>query len=152
MSAATEKQNNGDVATVEKVAADAVKEDLKTKPAVEDSKSAAVVSDNGTASKDTDAADEEDATDVAPAKEHVKGTKRPAEAKHLESKKAKKETMAADVDSDGEEILDDNLNEGESDIESDEYDIPYEGEEDDIEECEDDDDENDDGSGSDDQA
>lgn len=73
MSAATEQQNNGDVA-VEKVAADAVKEDLKSKkPAVVDSKPAAA--DNGTASKD-EANDEDDA---APAKEQVKGTKRPAE-------------------------------------------------------------------------
>lgn len=70
MSAATEQQNNGDVA-VEKVAADAVKDDLKSqKPVVEDSKPAA---DNGTASKDGDD------VDAPPAKEQVKGTKRPAE-------------------------------------------------------------------------
>lgn len=67
MSAATE-QNNGDVA-VEKISADEVKEDLKSqKPAV-DTKSA----DNGTASKN------DDATDAAPAKEQVKGTKRPSD-------------------------------------------------------------------------
>lgn len=81
MSAATE-QNNGDVA-VEKVAADAVdaaaavKEDLK-KPAVDETVAAA---DNGTASKED--VDEEEAPDavkvVAPVKEQVKGTKRPAE-------------------------------------------------------------------------
>lgn len=71
MSAATE-QNNGDVA-VEKVAADAVKEDLKSqKAAVEDGKP--VAADNGTASKD-----EVHDDDTAPAKEHVKGTKRPAD-------------------------------------------------------------------------
>ncbi|XP_023298243.2 bacchus [Lucilia cuprina] len=143
MSAATEQQNNGDVA-VEKVAADAVKDDLKSqKAAVEDSKPAAA--DNGTASKD-EVHDE----DAAPAKEQVKGTKRPAEAKNSESKKAKKE-KAPDAESDDEEVIDEEGNEGDSDIESDEYDIPYDGEEDDIE-CEDDDDENDDGSGSDDQA
>lgn len=71
MSAATEQQNNGDVA-VEKVAADAVKDDLKSqKAAAEDNKPAAA--DNGTASKD------EVHDDASPAKEHVKGTKRPAE-------------------------------------------------------------------------
>lgn len=135
MSAATE-QNNGDVA-VEKVAADEVKEDLKSqKPAV-DTKSA----DNGTASKDGD---------VLAVKEMLKGIKRPADAKNSDSKKAKKD-KAAELDSDDEEVIDEEGGEGDSDIESDEYDIPYDGEEDDIE-CEDDDDENDDGSGSDDQA
>lgn len=84
MSAATEQQNNGDVA-VEKVAADAVdaaaavKEDLK-KPAVDETVAAA---DNGTASK----GDDEDANDAAaaaaPVKGQVKGTKRPAEVSTL---------------------------------------------------------------------
>ncbi|CAD6999654.1 bacchus [Ceratitis capitata] len=146
MSAATE-QNNGDVA-VEKVAADAVdaaaavKEDLK-KPAVDEKVAAA---DNGTASK---GADDEDATDAAAPVKGVKGTKRPAEAKSAESKKAKKE-KAADADSDEDEVLEEII-EGDSEIESDEYDIPYDGEEEDLE-CDDDDDDNDDGSGSDDQA
>ncbi|XP_017462803.1 PREDICTED: uncharacterized protein LOC108356190 [Rhagoletis zephyria] len=92
MSAATE-QNNGDVA-VEKVAADAVdaaaavKEDLK-KPAVDEK---VVAADNGTASKED--ADEEDAPDsvkvaVAPVKEQVKGTKRPAEVSTIHIKKKK---------------------------------------------------------------
>lgn len=94
------------------------------------------------------------------------------QAKSAESKKAKKD-KPADGDSDEEEVLDD-LIEGDSEIESDEYDVPYDGEEDDIE-CDgksnarnsqkrqpetktnlsqttDDDDDNDDGSGSDDQA
>lgn len=71
MSAATEQQNNGDVA-IEKVAADAVKDDLKSKKSADIKPAAA---DNGTASKD-EANDDEDA---APAKEPVKGTKRPAE-------------------------------------------------------------------------
>ncbi|XP_073827405.1 nuclear regulator Bacchus isoform X3 [Musca autumnalis] len=71
-------------------------------------------------------------------------------AKNSESKKAKKD-KPVDGDSDDEEVIDEEGNEGDSDIESDEYDIPYDGEEDDIE-CEDEDDENDDGSGSDDQA
>ncbi|XP_036318507.1 bacchus-like [Rhagoletis pomonella] len=87
MSAATE-QNNGDVA-VEKVAVDAaaaVKEDLK-KPAVDEK---VVAADNGTASKED--ADEEDAPDsvkvaVAPVKEQVKGTKRPAEVSTIHIKK-----------------------------------------------------------------
>ncbi|XP_014103142.1 bacchus [Bactrocera oleae] len=147
MSAATEQQNNGDVA-VEKVTADAVdaaaavKEDLK-KPAVDETVAAA---DNGTASK----GDDEEANDAAaPVKGQVKGTKRPAEAKSAESKKAKKE-KAADADSDDEEVLEE-ITEGDSEIESDEYDIPYDGEEEDLE-CDDDDDDNDDGSGSDDQA
>lgn len=143
MSAATEQKNNGDVA-VEKVAADAVKDDLKSqKAAIEDKIPAAA--DNGIASKD-----EDDSTDAPPAKEHVKGTKRPADAKHSESKKAKKE-KAPDADSDDEDGLDEEGAEGDSDIDSDEYDIPYDGEEDDIE-CEDDEDDDNDGSGSDDQA
>lgn len=75
MSAATEQQNNGDVA-VEKVAADAVKDDLKSqKTPVEDKTPAA--SDNGTASKDED--NDEDNIDAAPVKGHAKGTKRPAD-------------------------------------------------------------------------
>lgn len=144
MSAATEQQNNGDV-VVEKIAADAVKDDLKSqKAAVEVKKPAAT--DNGTASKDE--ANEEDSIDAAPPK--VKGTKRPSDAKNSESKKAKKE-KAPDADSDDDDVIDDEGGEGDSDIESDEYDIPYDGEEDDIE-CEDDEDDNDDGSGSDDQA
>lgn len=137
MSAATEQQNNGDVA-VEKVAADAVKEDLKSqKPVVDDGKPLAA--DNGTASKDGEDDDDDEAS--SPAKE-VKGTKRHAETKNSETKKAKKD-KAAEGDSDEEEIIEEEGNE--SDIESDEYDIPYDGEEDDIE-CEDDDDENDSGS------
>lgn len=79
MSAATEQQNNGDVA-VEKVA-DAVdaaaelKEDLKSaKPAVEEKKSAAA--DNGTASKE----DDDDVVETAaPKGTPVKATKRPAD-------------------------------------------------------------------------
>jgi len=82
MSAATEQQNNGDVA-VEKVAADdvsAVKDDLKAKAAAEDKAAAADAAgdaaDNGTSKDGEDAAD---AAAAAPAKESVKGTKRPAE-------------------------------------------------------------------------
>lgn len=55
----------------------------------------------------------------------------PFQAKSAESKKAKKD-KPADGDSDEEEVLDD-LIEGDSEIESDEYDVPYDGEEDDIE-------------------
>lgn len=55
----------------------------------------------------------------------------PLQAKSAESKKAKKD-KPADGDSDEEEVLDD-LIEGDSEIESDEYDVPYDGEEDDIE-------------------
>ncbi|XP_026835207.1 bacchus isoform X2 [Drosophila erecta] len=83
MSAATEQQNNGDVA-VEKVAADdvsAVKDDLKAKAAAEDKAAAADAAgdaaDNGTSKDGEDAADA--AAAAAPAKESVKGTKRPAE-------------------------------------------------------------------------
>jgi len=54
------------------------------------------------------------------------------QAKSAESKKAKKAAAAADGDSDEEEALDEII-EGDSEIESDEYDIPYDGEEDDIE-------------------
>ncbi|XP_017462004.1 PREDICTED: 46 kDa FK506-binding nuclear protein-like, partial [Rhagoletis zephyria] len=73
------------------------------------------------------------------------------QAKPAESKKSKKEKApAADADSDEDEVLEEII-EGDSDIESDEYDIPYDGEEEDLE-CDDDDDDNDDGSGSDDQA
>lgn len=50
------------------------------------------------------------------------------QTKSAETKKAKK---AADGDSDEEEVLEE-LIEGDSEIESDEYDIPYDGEEDDI--------------------
>lgn len=92
MSAATEQQNNGDVA-VEKVAAVSadgdVKEDLKAKAkaaAVADDKSAAAdaagdaaAADNGTAKDGDDAADAADAAAAAPAKGSVKGTKRQAE-------------------------------------------------------------------------
>lgn len=53
------------------------------------------------------------------------------QAKSAESKKAKKD-KPADGDSDEEEVLDEII-EGDSDIESDEYDVPYDGEEDDIE-------------------
>lgn len=53
------------------------------------------------------------------------------QAKSAESKKAKK-AAAADGDSDEEEALEEII-EGDSEIESDEYDIPYDGEEDDIE-------------------
>lgn len=154
MSAATEQQNNGDLAT-EKVAAvadvvdtaAAVKEDLKSKPAVVESTAA----DNGTLSKDNDLAGEEDEEEAAATKEPpvTKAAKRPAEGKSSETKKARKD-KPADGESDEEDALDEII-EGDSEIESDEYDIPYDGEEDDIE-CEDDDDENDDGSGSDDQA
>jgi len=52
------------------------------------------------------------------------------QAKSAESKKAKKD-KPADDDSDDEDVLDD-LIEGDSEIESEEYDVPY-GEEDDIE-------------------
>lgn len=76
MSAATEQKNNGDVA-VEKVAADAVKDDLKSQKPLEDKIPAAA--DNGTASKD-----EDDSTDAPPAKEQVKGTKRPADVSILQ--------------------------------------------------------------------
>lgn len=76
MSAATEQQNNGDVA-VEKVAADAVKDDLKSQKANVEDNSKPAAADNGTASKDE--AQEEDATDAAPVKENAKGTKRPAD-------------------------------------------------------------------------
>jgi len=55
-----------------------------------------------------------------------------SQAKSAESKKAKKAAAAADGDSDEEEALDEII-EGDSEIESDEYDIPYDGEEDDIE-------------------
>ncbi|XP_036347225.1 bacchus-like, partial [Rhagoletis pomonella] len=73
------------------------------------------------------------------------------QAKPAESKKSKKEKApAADADSDEDEVLEEII-EGDSDIESDEYDIPYDGEEEDLE-CDDDDDDNNDGSGSDDQA
>lgn len=76
MSAATEQQNNGEVA-VEKVAADAVKDDLKSQKANAEDNSKPAAADNGTASKDE--AQEEDATDAAPVKENAKGTKRPAD-------------------------------------------------------------------------
>lgn len=88
MSAATEQQNNGDVA-VEKVAAVSdsdVKEDLKAKAkSVAEDKSAAAdaagdaaAADNGTAKDGEDGADTADAA-AAPAKGSVKGTKRQAE-------------------------------------------------------------------------
>ncbi|XP_055916724.1 bacchus [Eupeodes corollae] len=127
MSSATE--NNGDIA-VEKVAADAttaVKEDKQIKTASEETSAA---SDNGT-------------TKPAVTKDQVKGTKRPADDKSAASKKAKKESAANASDcSEDEETIEeeDFIEEIDSDIESDEYDLPY-----------DDDDEND-GSGSDDQA
>jgi len=83
MSAATEQQNNGDVA-VEKVAAEevsSVKDDLKAKAGAEDKAAAADAAgdaaDNGTSKDGEDAADA--AAAAAPAKESVKGTKRPAE-------------------------------------------------------------------------
>jgi len=91
MSAATEQQNNGDVA-VEKVAvsdSSDVKEDLKAKAkaaAAEDKSAAdaagdAAAADNGTAKDGEDAADaaENAAAAAAPAKGSVKGTKRQAE-------------------------------------------------------------------------
>lgn len=93
MSAATEQQNNGDVA-VEKVAVDDVKEDLKAKAkaAAADDKSAAAdaagdaaTADNGTAKDGEDAADAADAAAAAPAKGSVKGTKRQAEVSILKS-------------------------------------------------------------------
>ena len=55
------------------------------------------------------------------------------QSKSADSKKAKKD-KSADADSDDDEAIDD-IPQGDSEIESDEYDIPYDGEEDDIE-CE----------------
>lgn len=121
MSSATE--NNGDIA-VEKVAADAttpVKEDKQIKPASEET---SATSDNGT-------------TKPAVTKDQVKGTKRPADEKSPTSKKAKKENAANASDwSDGEdETIEEEeiIEEIESDIDSEEYDLPYGEEEDDEE-------------------
>lgn len=166
MSAATE-QNNGDVA-VEKVAAAAadIVDAAVIKSAKEKSAVSAKSADNGTTKSSTkryvpgpdspnfdrDSSEENENTAANPTSPVAAkaATKRPAEAKTADSKKAKKEkaseAAAADGESDEDEILEE-ITEG-SDVESDEYDIPYD---EDIE-CEDDDDENDDGSGSDDQA